>query len=120
MKSNGAERIAPRPKIRNIASVILTPFVRARLLDTANIEYEAPAPIARRNPRKLKSERPLDVLKIMIPNVVINVAMNHRLVGFSRFIRNATIPVNAGAEPSAVTVPIATPVLLTAEKKVIW
>lgn len=106
--------------MRNIASAIVTPSMSALLLATANIEYDAPAPIASRKPRKLKSVKPFDVLKTMIPMVVMTVAKNQRLVGFSRLMRKATIPVNAGAEPRAVTVPIATPVLFTAEKKVIW
>lgn len=119
-KSSGADKIAPRLNIRNMAPVMLTPCVNALLLATAKIEYEVPAPIARRNPRMLKSEMPFEVLNTMIPKVVIKVAMNHRLVGFSRFITKATIPVSAGADPRAVTVPIATPVLFTAEKNVIW
>ena len=119
-KRSGKERIAPREKILNIAVVTLTPTPSARRLVTANSEYEAPAPIARKNPRKLKSEVPCEVAKNMIPDVVTSVANNHRGLGFSRVKKYAIRPVRAGADPSAVTVPMATPVLFTAEKKVIW
>lgn len=118
MNRNGEANTAASAKIRDIARGISTPLVSTRLLVTAKSEYEAPAQIASANPVALKCENPLAFAKTAIPQVVMSVALNHRHEGFSRVIRNATIPVSAGADPRAVTVPIATPVLLTAEKKV--
>lgn len=58
---------------------------------------------------------PFAFAKITIPHVMI-VAVNQLREDFSRVRRNATIPVSAGADPRGVTVPIATPVFLTADK----
>ncbi len=48
------------------------------------------------------------------------VATNHRCDGRLRVTSHSSIPVNAGAAPSATTVPTATPLSRTPAKNVGW
>ena len=114
--------IAPMPKTLAMANCSEVPVDNISLLLTAKIAYEAPAPSASRIPT-VADPWPAPLLapvKMMTPTTAHAVATHQRTFGLTLNQSQLIAPVSAGAEPSATTVPIVTPLRCTAAKKVSW
>ena len=114
--------IAPMPKTLAMANCSEVPDDNISLLLTAKSAYEAPAPSASTIPTVADPwpDPLLAPVKMMTPTTAHAVATHQRAFGVTLNQSQLIAPVSAGAEPSATTVPIVTPLRCTAAKKVSW